>query len=326
MTSIHYATYFDRHYLTRGLALYQSLVAHSPPFTLWVLCLDATVESVLRRLALPGIRLLALAELEAVDRALLKARPNRTTLEYYWTTTPAYLRHLLERDASIELLAYLDADLFFYADPSPLFDELGGGSMLAMPTDWTPEAYQLGPKSRFNLGMALFRRCGETTVCLERWREQCLDWCYDRFEPGRFGDQGYLDEWPELYSGFVAGRNLGARLGPWNLANYHLTAPDGRPRVDGAPVVFFHFGRFRIVLPWLFEPCFWIRRIPMTPVAKHQFVVPYARALRRALRQARAVSDEVPSRDLIARRLWQISPARMMLHRSAVVVTDSFAF
>jgi hypothetical protein len=46
---IHYATYFDRHYLTRGLALYRSLVRHSRPFALWVLCLDKETHRTLSR-------------------------------------------------------------------------------------------------------------------------------------------------------------------------------------------------------------------------------------------------------------------------------------
>jgi hypothetical protein len=274
--------------------------------------------------------LLTLAELERSDPALQAVKPTRTTLEYYWTLTPGYLLHLLQRRGQIELLTYLDADVYFYADPTPLFEEIGGGSMLAVRSRYTPFTAAQSSGTRFQVVMNMFRRTEEAIACLEHWREQCLEWCYERFEDGplngrRFGDQGYLDQWPDRYPGFVASQHLGAGLAPWNLANHELSAPDGRPLVDGVPLIYFHFGRLRIVRSWLFEPTFWLRQVPMTSPTKHALCVPYARALRRAIRQARAVSDDIPSRDLLPRRMWQLSLRQMLLHRSFLIVTDSFA-
>lgn len=65
-----FCTYFDHHYLPRGLALHQSLQAHCPAFELWVLCLSDQCHETLVRLALPGIKLLTLAELEAFEPRL----------------------------------------------------------------------------------------------------------------------------------------------------------------------------------------------------------------------------------------------------------------
>src|SRR5205823_4080108 len=110
---IHYATYFDRHYLTRGLALYRSLVRHSPPFVLWVLCLDDETHRTLARLRLDHVNIIRLAELEEADPALLEVKPGRRPLEYYLTCGPSFLLHLLRRQSEIDLLSYLDADLFF---------------------------------------------------------------------------------------------------------------------------------------------------------------------------------------------------------------------
>src|SRR5687767_6020387 len=103
---IHYATYFDRHYLTRGLALYRSLARHSPPFVLWILCLDDETYRLLAKLQLDQVELVRLAELERADPALVIAKSTRQTIEYYWTCGPAFLIHLLTRHPQIATLTY----------------------------------------------------------------------------------------------------------------------------------------------------------------------------------------------------------------------------
>ena len=52
---------------------------------------------------------------------------------------------------------------------------------------------------------------------IKEWEILCNDWCYDRIEKDRYGDQKYLDHWPEKYKDrvyIVSDRN--AFQGPWN--------------------------------------------------------------------------------------------------------------
>ena len=322
---LHYATYFDRYILSRGLALYASLVRHSPPFRLWVLCLDEVTAEVLRALALPEVELVPLRELEQADPALPAVKAARKPIEYYWTCGPAYLLHLFEQQPEIELLTLLDADQYLFNDVGPLFEELGEGTILAIPMRYSPRGALLGSGSRFQVGFNGFRRSAETLACLQRWRAQCLEWCYDRFDQGRYGDQGYLNDWAERYQGLVASTHHGAGIAPWNLANFRLSAPNGRLEVDGVPLLSYHFSEIRVLRPWLYEPGLWTRRVPVTHAVKHQLYAPYARALRQASRQARAVRPDLPTRDSRPRRRDETPLRQMLRHRTFLIVTDRFA-
>jgi hypothetical protein len=237
-----YCTYFDAAYLPQGLALYESLRRHSGPFELWVLCLDEETGEVLRKLTLPGIRPVPLHSLEAADPALRTVKPDRSRVEYYFTCTPSWIHFVVERQGEGEVVTYLDADLLFYSDPSLLYEELGEGSVMAVPHRFPVRARSREKFGIFNVGFLAFRNNTVSASCLSRWRDQCLEWCYDRVEDGRFGDQKYLDEWPDrLAPHFRVLENPGGGLAPWNWRNYQITVEGGDILVDGERLVFFHF-------------------------------------------------------------------------------------
>ena len=250
---IHYCTEFDRNYLPRALVLYRSLRRHSPPFTLWVLCLDAETYGALGRLGEPTIRPIRLSDLERGDEALLAAKANRSTVEYYFTCTPSLPLYILNIEPRIDTITYLDADLKFFASPQAVFDELGSNSIGIVPHLFPPRLRDKEKFGRFNVGLVVFRNDATGRACLMRWREQCLDWCYDRVERNRYADQKYLDTWPSVYRTVRIFENPGVVLGPWNFMKYEIAAVDGRLMVDGQQLIFYHFAGFRPIRSWLFD-------------------------------------------------------------------------
>jgi hypothetical protein len=321
---IQYATYFDRHYLTRGLALYRSLVRHSPPFVLWVLCLDEQTHRTLSNLRIEQVELVRLAELEQADHALLAAKPGRQAVEYYWTCGPAFLVYLLEQHP-IDMLTYLDADLFFFGDPTPIYDELGDGSILLVEHRRSSSVPELiNQKGTYNVGLLVFRRTSEAAACLRRWRTQCLDWCFDRVEPTRFGDQKYLDDWPSRYRGLVVAQHKGAGLAPWNLENYRFSYAQGRVWVDTNPLLYYHFTRLRVINRWLYDPALWeLGQHRPDPNVKRHIYVPYVRELGTAGKLLRAVGGKVHPDDTVRwSRNKLLLLTRMVRHRSFLVMTD----
>lgn len=282
---IHYCTYFDRNYLTRAMALHRSLVRHSPSFTLWALCLDDEAFEALEGLRLDGIRPIRLAELEAADPELLAVKGSRSRVEYYFTLSPCLPRYLLAEHPEIDLITYLDADLLFYSSPQPVFDELGTGSVLIVPHRFPDSLKHLEEYGVFNVGLLSFRSDAASGAVLDRWREQCLEWCYDRVEGDRFADQKYLDKWPGL-PGVVVLRHPGADLAPWNVAGHRLDLAQDPPTVDGRPLVFYHFQGVKQVGPGL-----WDVALDRYGVRDHQLrdrlYRPYVRAVLKAGRSVR---------------------------------------
>jgi hypothetical protein len=274
-----FCTYFDHHYLPRGLALFRSLERWCPDFELWVLCFSQECHRVLTQLGWPRLRPIALEEFERDDAALLTAKAARSRVEYYFTCSPSLPLFVLARQSEADLVTYLDADLMFFSSPEACFAELGAGSIAIIGHRFPERLRHLEETGIYNVGWATFCRDTNGLACLRWWRERCLEWCHDRVEPGRYGDQKYLDRWPELFPGVVVLENPGANLAPWNLANYTLRVVNGQVDVDGHALVFFHFHGFQEISARIYRPHlrhFGVK--PATTLCEHIFT-PYRRNL-----------------------------------------------
>ena len=247
--SILFCTYFDSNFVIRGLAMIRSLARHrTVPWQMVVLCLDEAAERILTRMkqhepALAFVEVLALARLEAEDPSLRAVRASRSLVEYFFTCTPVLCRWLLASRPEALTLVYLDADLYFFENDEPLFAEMGAAPAAIIEHRFPEKLSHVAALyGRFNVGWVGFTRSPAAVACLERWRTQCLEWCGDTAEGGRFGDQKYLDDWPERVPGLVVIGNPGANLAPWNLRRHDLRCgPTGAPQVDGRPLIFYHF-------------------------------------------------------------------------------------
>lgn len=280
----HFCTYFDAAYLPRGLALAASLRRHCPHAVLWVLCLDDRVGGLLRALGLPQVRTVELAELEAGDEALSRAKADRSRIEYYFTCTPCWPRFLLRAHPEIGRITYLDADLYFFSSPEPVFAELEGRSVGVIEHRFAPQHAHMARNGRFNVGWVTFVRDAAGLACLEWWRERCNEWCFDRNEAGRYADQKYLDRFEELFDGVQVVAEPGANLAPWNLPR-HRVEPGNLPRVDGRPLIFFHFHGLRRLGRFVWDPNLEYYGIKPTRAVRRCIFAPYLAELRASERR-----------------------------------------
>jgi len=296
-----FCTYFDRNYLAQGLTLYQSLTDHAGSFTLWVLCFDEITHEVLSGLNLANVRPVSLQEFDGGDNALQEAKRNRSRVEYIFTCTPSWLLYLLNQHPEIKRITYLDADLMFYASPSPIFKELGDRSILIVGHRFPGRLRHLESQyGIYNVSLLTFRNDPPGKDCLRWWRDRCLEWCSDRPENGRFADQKYLDDWPTRFEGVVVVQNKGAGLAPWNHGNYTVRFQDDTITVDGDPLIFYHFQGVRMIGRRFFDPG--VQRYgPMPSALRHRLYTSYVQSL---LATEQWVRDRLPSCELISSQMY----------------------
>ncbi len=254
---LNFCTLFDSVYLSRGLAMYNSLAHHCNEFHLYVFAFDDNCYSLLKEMNLEHLSVISLDEFE--DQQLLNVKPTRTRGEYCWTCTPSTILYVL-RNFNVDSCTYLDSDLYFFSSPQILFDEMGNNSVLITPHRYTKQYDQSAKTGIYCVQFVTFKNDEKGLRVLNWWRNACLEWCYNRFEEGRFGDQKYLDNWPERFDGVHVCENLGAGVAPWNMQQYYFER--GNDTITGTEIksgkkfdiLFFHFHSFTFVSSSFFSP------------------------------------------------------------------------
>lgn len=216
----HFVTLFDSLFLPQGLALHKSMERFAGEYTLWILCMDDEAHDLLNKLNLTNVRLLQLSKLETEE--LKRVKPTRTRGEYCWTLTPFTPRFVFETCPSIDRVTYIDADIWFRKTPAPIFNEFDASGKYVLITDhgYAPEYDQSAISGQYCVQFMTFAREGGEHV-RKWWEDRCIEWCYQRLESGKFGDQKYLDDWPIRFESSVhVLRCQEWTQAPWNASRY----------------------------------------------------------------------------------------------------------
>lgn len=287
-----FCTLFDSGYLSRGLALYRSLERVCDDFHLYIFAFDDRSLHILRSLQLPNATVIPLSDLE--DPALLRVKPTRTRGEYCWTATSSTILYVLDH-YPVDQCTYLDADMLFFASPKPLFDEMGERSVMITEHRYSPQYNKEALSGRYCVQFVSFRKDERGLEALRWWRERCLEWCYARFEEGKFGDQKYLDDWTERFEGVHELQHLGGGMAAWNVQQYDVALKNGTltgtEKRSGAafPVVFYHFHYLRFLTGGRIE----LGRRALTEAVLRLLYIPYLNALRDAAAEIARVDPDL---------------------------------
>ncbi len=233
----YYCTLFDSNYIVKGLTMYNSMVKAGEDFEFFIFAFDDLCFKILNALKLPKIHAISLQEFE--NKRLLTIKKTRTRGEYCWTCSCFSILHVLNK-YNVPEVTYLDSDLYFFYKPQILLDEFHKSEKDVLVTRhrYTPEYDMSKTCGIYCVQFMTFKNNEKGLYVLNWWCDRCDEWCYNRCEDGKFGDQKYLDDWMTRFDCCYELENIGAGVAPWNVQQYTITQG---PKCNDFPVVFYHF-------------------------------------------------------------------------------------
>ena len=238
--SIIYVTLFDHNYAVKGVTMVRSFLEYNPKSSIKILCLDIQTNIILNDLFQDDsrIELFTLSDLDVTT--INSILGNRTYQEFCWSLASIFSNFVLLKFSNSVI--YLDSDIYFFRDIKPILREIKGSSIAATPHRFSNHLEHLQVVGNFNVQFVYFKNDFIGYEVSTEWAKQCIANCSIDQENGVFGDQKYLDEWPNKYSSsFKSIECIGAGLAPWNFDQYKILKMSDDFTVDQIPLIFFHF-------------------------------------------------------------------------------------
>ena len=151
-----YCTMFNSTYLTRGIALYESLERYGKDFHLYVIAFDVHTYEILSTLNYKNMTLIKRTDFECTR--LLQVKSERSVAEYFWTSTPFSIEYCIKK-YDLDSCTYLDADIYFFSDPEVLFQELKeNDSVIITDHRYSPKYDQTKISGRYCVQFMFFKK------------------------------------------------------------------------------------------------------------------------------------------------------------------------
>ena len=238
----YFCTLSDINFLAKGIALYQSLKAHSKEeFKLYYLSLDENTYNKLSLLNFEEIIPINLKNLEK-EKDLQIAGTNRPYNEYCWTLSSYLCYHLLLNEP-VDHITYIDSDIYFYADPDIIYKEINEKSVGII--KHRHNSVGSDNDGAYNVGVIYFKNNDKGKEILLWWRDAVLYKKYPELQT--CGDQKYLEKFEVLYGSeniCIADKTFGHGA-PWNYRLYGYGVLDQEGKIIwGDKKQFFVFNHF----------------------------------------------------------------------------------
>jgi hypothetical protein len=236
----------SKYRLYQGIALYRSLVYNHNNFRVFILCVDDEAYQMCTSMNLENAVILRTEEL--TDERLAVIKQNRRLNEYCWTLKPFFLDYVLKKYEYIDNAVYLDADICFFSDPAPMFENRNNYCALFSEHDFLEKDSAVEKNcGKYNSGLVIFKNCKTSLDILKWWEEKCIDWCFDSVDEGKFGDQKYLDLMPRLFEGIYSISAPGVNIAPWNEAKYQFSNKAAKVFANMDQLICYHYCGLRLL-------------------------------------------------------------------------------
>ncbi len=245
------AVVFDKNYIIKALALYESALLFVPNPKFWFLCMDKEALEMVACLKLNGVEAREVSDIG--DLELLAVRDTRSIGEFAMSSKAAWLRYILNNGnlSEEDMLIFIDADILFYSSAESVIEKCrSNGSITITHHKFSKDKEPNGEiAGQYNSGLIFFRPDLTSRTCIEEWRKQCIDWCYLYLDNGRHGDQRYLNDWPQKYPSVYILPDKGVNVGTWSIKRFDISLDKtSHFQIDEDPLVCYHFHGLKIYL------------------------------------------------------------------------------
>jgi hypothetical protein len=221
--------------------------------------MDDEVESLLKRMTLDRAILITMKHIEAQDPELAAIKAVRNDKEYIWSSKGSVLLYLFRNYPKLNHIVWLDGDIEFYANPEPIFTELGKCSILLTKERFVEAYSELNNiYGIFNTGLMGFKKNSHTINCLKWFRKKCIEWCYDKVEPGKWSDQMYVNNWPVMFYDVRVMKHIGINVTAWNIQGARVSKQEDEIYINGEKLIFYHYSGLKFINYNEFDLCSYI--------------------------------------------------------------------
>lgn len=242
-----YFTLSDSAFSPRTLSMVRSLRSFDDNSPFLFFHFDDLTQNQLSKFIQEGVQVISIPSFLG-QQEFNSIESTRSHIEFMWTLPSVISRKLTEKyfESTISDVVYLDADLFFYASPENIWQEIPSGKISIVRHNFSDRLRVAFPNSgEFNVSWVSFPTNAQGIRCASMWARDCISLCpsIPTLVNGNlvYGDQLYLEKWPKEFSDSLhIIENIGAGVAPWNYENYYFQKK-GMIFVDGVPLIFYHF-------------------------------------------------------------------------------------
>lgn len=244
-------TIVSRNYAAQAASLMESLASAEPAARRVVIATDGPIPGLAGRAEV--------IEAQAFTPDFGAMSVYYDALELNTAVKPHAFRMLLSQP-DVTAGVYLDPDIWVYRPLDEVREGLARAQLCLTPHLTRPLAGEAEPNDHtilrsgvYNLGFMAAR--AEPTIfdLLDWWGRKCRFDCRVDFAAGLFTDQRWMDLAPGFVDSLARLRQPTLNLAYWNIEGRDLAKVDGRWRVDGEPLGFFHFSGFDPARPGVFS-------------------------------------------------------------------------
>ena len=158
--------------------------------------------------------------------------------------------YVLQHSKSADRCVFSDSDVLFLSDTKEAIRELGNRAILLTPHQLRPSndatEHDFLLNGWINAGFFIVNRENAATADILNWLIHRISRRgYVATEYGLFCDQAWVSLLPGIFAeSVIVSRLAGYNVAYWNLAERHLQWVEGLFKVNGEPLIFFHFSGF----------------------------------------------------------------------------------